>query len=142
MLSTLSWAMSASTASSASRLPWMSLTIARFTGRIADERMTNDQAPMTNDTEARMIGHWDLVIGAFCLPSRHQSVAERIVQLGHGIDFTARFVARILQPPKGHELVIENDVAGPRIAIPRLTHAADVDHHVLLVELVLIAAIL
>ena len=38
--------------------------------------------------------------------------------------------------------VLQNHIAGPRIAVPRLADAAHVDHHLLLVQLVLIAAIL
>src|SRR5207237_7475276 len=75
------------------------------------------------------------------LPPGHQTIAEGVVEIGHGIDFTSRLVAGILQAAERDLFVVKNDIAGPWVAVSRLTDAADVNHHVLLVELELIVAI-
>src|SRR5437773_11804821 len=115
MLSTPSCARSARTASRASRLPWMSLTMARFMdaiGRVGQGRRAAAGPP----NERRWAGTRLQRAGpTLQLPSRHQTVAEGVVEVGDGIDFTSRFVAGILQAAEDDRVVVEDDVAGPRV---------------------------
>src|SRR5439155_25452403 len=64
-----------------------------------------------------------------------------VVEVGKRIDITSRLVEGILQAAEDDRMVVEDDVAGPRVAVAGLADAADVDHDVLLVELELIVAI-
>src|SRR5262245_43771543 len=74
------------------------------------------------------------------LPPRQQPVAEHVIQFVDGIDLPPRLFHRVLDAAERDLLVLENDVASPRIAVARLTHRADVDHHPVIGELIFVAA--
>jgi len=72
-----------------------------------------------------LIGHWGLVIGPF-LPAVFQPVGQEGVQLVDGIDFLHCPLDRIGDPAEFHNLFVQQNIARPRIAIPRLPDAARV----------------
>jgi hypothetical protein len=56
------------------------------------------------------------------LPTGQQPVAEHVVQLVDGVDLPPRLFDRVLDAAERDLLVLENGIAGPRIAVPRLAH--------------------
>src|SRR6187455_1630358 len=110
---------SSSTASSASRLPWMSLRIAR-------------------STEVR----YESPAQAKFLSSGQQPVPQHIRQFRGGVNLPASLLFRIIQPFEVNDPFVDPGVAGPRVAVPRLTDGADVDHYLLLAERIFVAAFL
>ena len=62
------------------------------------------------------------------LPAVAEPFAEEAIELGHGEDFLGGGLPRIFDAAELDQLVVLDHVAGPRIAIARLAHRADVHH--------------
>ena len=61
------------------------------------------------------------------LASLAEAVAEEVVEVGDGVDLAAGFGEGILDPPKPHPLVVlEDRIAGPRVAVTRLARGVPV----------------
>src|SRR5437764_15392363 len=63
-----------------------------------------------------------------------EAVAEEILQLGNGVDLLHRGFDVILDPAIANGVAIEQDVAGPPVAVARLADRADVAKRLALVE--------
>src|SRR5260370_5356764 len=65
-----------------------------------------------------------------------EAVAQEIVEVRNVVDLADGRVDVVLDPLEAHHVVVEHDVAGPPIAVARLTDRADVDQRFARVELV------
>src|SRR5262245_23855317 len=57
-----------------------------------------------------------------------QSVAEERIELGDRVDFLRGLLAGVSDAAEFDQIVVQEHVTGPRIAVSRLSDAADVDH--------------
>src|SRR5262245_29990969 len=63
------------------------------------------------------------------LPPFLKPIGQEGIQLGHRVDLGHRLLDGILHAAKFELRVVQDYVTRPRVAVTRLTHAADVDHH-------------
>ena len=77
-----------------------------------------------------------------CLPPFAQPVAEEVFQVGDGVDLLDRRLDVVLDPAEADGVVVEQDVAGPPVAVARLADRADVAQRLAAVELVLVVDLL
>src|SRR5262245_52843847 len=66
--------------------------------------------------------------GTYELPPFSQSIPQERIELGDGVDFLHRLFERVLHPSIFDHVVGEEHVAGARVAVTRLSDAANVHH--------------